>query len=189
MEGVFLSSDVPPPPLPAEEVPVAPSSSHQSPFRRQLFTSLITRQSALVSRINQQSGNLLKTMQAVAEVTMTHPPDTNFMVQKGSVCESEELVKTDDRLREVNQSCQENKVPYINTTTAEANVAPPAQVLQVHNVKRVGERLVSVCDSGLGWDTDDDQRTSSLGSFSTLSVASTLSEDSEDVPEDEPGKT
>ncbi|KAK4302625.1 hypothetical protein Pmani_025296 [Petrolisthes manimaculis] len=184
VEGVFLSSDVPPPV--AEELPISPSDSHQSPFRRQVFTSLMTRQSALVSRINQQSSNLLKTMQEVAEATVGPPSNGNITVQKSSTCESEKHRRTKVIFRGGIDSGEEDDA--LSFSTAAVDVAPHAQAIQVPVVKRVGERMLSICDSGLGWDTDDDLRTSSLGSFSTLSSTSTLSEDSENVPEDEAGK-
>lgn len=194
VDGLFISS--PPKCVSPAEVPEvfsSPTISQQSPFRRQLFTSLMTRQSALVSRVTQHSCRLLETLVAVASAgsdskSQHRAASAPAHDSVGSIPSGDFIQATSTcwRMREETRSEQASrfhpKVQFDVERCLQDLSAPPPAGDFGPPCPRLAER-VSVCDSGLGLDTDDDQR-----SLSRVS-SSASSEDSEGTMEDEQGKT
>lgn len=179
VDGLFMSSSpVSSPPEP-QEVAAPPSMARQSPFRRQLFTSLVTRQSALVSRVNQHSTTLLEVVEAVSqftqrETTTTTPHSTPRGPQETPTValNPQKAPRPQDAPRPAPQEPEE----------ADEEAVLLGDLEQLHGVaapffERVaGRRHLSMCDSGLGFETDDDL-SMSLSRSSTY----TTSEDGEEI--------
>lgn len=179
VDGLFMSSSpVSSPPEP-QEVAAPPSLARQSPFRRQLFTSLITRQSALVSRVNQHSTTLLEVVGAVRhftqrETTTTTPHSTSRSPQEAPTA----ALYPQNPPRPQNMP---HPAPQEPEEVGEESLLL-GDVEQLHEVaaplfeRAAGRRHLSICDSGLGFDTDDDVPLS-LSRSSTY----TTSEDGEEI--------
>ncbi|XP_050691976.1 trafficking kinesin-binding protein 1-like isoform X2 [Eriocheir sinensis] len=179
VDGLFMSSSpVSSPPEP-QEVAAPPSLARQSPFRRQLFTSLITRQSALVSRVNQHSTTLLEVVGAVKHFTQRETTTTTAHTTSRSPQEAPTAA-----LYPQNPPRPQN-MPHPAPQEPE-EVGEEALLLgdveQLHEIaaplfeRAAGRRHLSICDSGLGFDTDDDVPLS-LSRSSTY----TTSEDGEEI--------
>lgn len=183
VEGVFICA-----PTPSSSEPEIPCSSNavsqQSPFRRQLFTSLMTRQSALVSRINQQTSKLMRAVEAATFITQTDQES-----KSRSVSSDINPVLMPTTLREKRESVCEN----INEPKTRCNPAvkfhlsedTENEIFEPFESRGARERdplrLVSICDSGIGFESDEDARSLSRES------SYTLSEDSEG-PAEKSGK-
>lgn len=180
VDGLFMSSSpVSSPPEP-QDVAAPPSMARQSPFRRQLFTSLLTHQSALVSRVNQHSNSLLKVVGAVRRFTQRettpptahstptspqetptsslgpHGPPRSLNVPRPAPQEPEEGGEEAWLWGDLGEQIQEAAVPFFERVA--------------------GRRQLSMCDSGLGFETDDD-----LASSLSRSSTYTTSEDGEEM--------
>ncbi|XP_042205710.1 trafficking kinesin-binding protein 1-like isoform X2 [Homarus americanus] len=187
VDGLFISSSSPTPESSLEPLHVvsSPTDSHQSPFRRQLFQSLMTRQSALVARVSRQSCRLLETMQVVAsldstahetqvQATSSQPPNVSAKSQQEDV--------TQTSLFNVGVSEETNSElskTLSNFQWEETSSLTLGEEQEFSSTGRLSERLVSICDSGVGWDTDDERRSLSRGS------SSAFTEDSDGTVEDD----
>ncbi|MPC74084.1 hypothetical protein E2C01_068429 [Portunus trituberculatus] len=161
VDSLFISTvpGVPSPPE-YEEVVAPPSMARLSPFKRQLFASLLTRQSALVSRVTHHSRRLMHVVDTVAQFTAhrdTAPPTP----------------ATHDPLRRSEVHAATG--PAAAAESEEDLVPWNTAVLDIQG-RRAGERQESMCDSGVGCDTDDDVA-SSLSRSSTY----TASDDGEEL--------
>lgn len=162
VDGLFIPSPQNSfPPSEPLEILSSPAISQQSPFRRQLFTSLITRQSALVARISQQSCQLLKTVRAVTSMDFSDP-EAEFQASSSPVHGSRESIPR-GHVSQASSLC---------SGTSEETSGDFPELFERQN-----ERVMSVCDSGLGWDTDDE--------LISLSRGSSFADDIDDIAEED----
>ena len=148
VDGLFISALPVSSPLEPEEVTSLPSLAQQSPFRRQLFTSLVTRQSALVTRVANHSrslGHMVDTVTRLTTRTNTPSPP----------------------LQDLPPPTSEAHAPHEPWAVGEVEGEDEPGVLPFHG--RLAQRLQSICDSGLGFDTDDDLASLSRSSTYTTS--------------------
>ncbi|XP_069943683.1 trafficking kinesin-binding protein 1-like isoform X9 [Cherax quadricarinatus] len=160
------------------EILDSPAISNQSPFRRQLFTSLITRQSALVARVSQQSCQLLKTMKVISSLKSSDPEaehQASSSPGRGNV-ESVPCVRLtpSSSTGTIEETYEEYTKPLVKPVHEDMKGVAPGNEETIP-FARLSQRLMSVCDSGVGWDTDDE-----LGSISRGS-SFTFAEDSDGV--------
>ncbi|XP_071546517.1 trafficking kinesin-binding protein 1 isoform X5 [Panulirus ornatus] len=182
VDGLFISS---PPkcisPAEVSEDSSSPTVSQQSPFRRQLFKSLMTRQSALVSRVTQHSCKLLETLAAVASADLhyesRHASGSAPLHDSSSSISSGEFVEASSVCYTMNEdTCRGRasklypKVHFVGNDLEDFSDPVLARELRASRL-RMAEQ-VSVCDSGVSMDTDDDQRSLSRDSLSMYSEGS-----------------
>ncbi|XP_063614026.1 uncharacterized protein LOC134787221 [Penaeus indicus] len=178
VEGVFIYAPTPSSSEP--EMNCSPTAvSQQSPFRRQLFTSLMTRQSALVSRINQQTSKLMRAVEAATSITQTDRENKSRSMSSDISPDltSTALTEKEDIIGPKTRCCP--SVKYHLGEDLENESFEPCGSRDTG--ARDPLRLVSICDSGIGFESDEDAK--SLSRHSSY----TLSEDSEG-PTEETGK-
>lgn len=184
VEGVFICAPTPHSSSEDEISCAATAVSQQSPFRRQLFTSLMTRQSALVSRISQQTSKIMRAVEAVASITQTdqeiRPKSSSANANFPSTVITEEEELMFEYINEQKPRCN----PGVKFHLGESMENGSADQCPLRHQKNAGGardplRLVSICDSGIGCESDEDVRSLSRDS------SYTLSEDSEGPAEEE----
>lgn len=158
VDGLFISTVPGAPSLPeCEEVVAPPSMARLSPFKRQLFASLLTRQSALVSRVTHHSRRLVHMVDTVTQLT-----------------KHRNTVAAHDQPRH-SEAHATPGLAAAAESEGEDSAAWNTAVLDIQG-RREGGRQESMCDSGVGCDTDDDVA-SSLSRSSTY----TASDDGEEL--------
>ncbi|XP_066977541.1 trafficking kinesin-binding protein milt isoform X9 [Macrobrachium rosenbergii] len=164
-----------------EEDCVCSSDSHQSPFRRQVFTSLITRQSAMVRKVSQQTCRIMETLRTVASVS---DPDLEAElvghVQRGNSYSSgstdslpvEKTVETSGQALEDGTSFQEQEL-YPLTSSRDVIKTDSSSVAKEDRNPEFGShrpstfRFLSMSDSGIEWESDEEGRSLSRGSLTS----------------------
>lgn len=180
VDGLFMTSSPAPEP---QEVVAPPSLTHQSPFRRQLFTSLVTHQSALVSRVNQHSTRLLEVVGVVTQFTQkeTTTPAAHSTPKRPQEAPGYTYAASPATLGPESPPtpCDEPQPAPQEPVDAGEEAWAWGEVHQEAAVPFLGRaasrRHLSICDSGLGFDTDDE-----LVSLSRSSTYTT-SDDGEEV--------
>ncbi|XP_068220886.1 trafficking kinesin-binding protein 1 isoform X5 [Palaemon carinicauda] len=165
------------------------TDSHQSPFRRQVFTSLITRQSAMVRKVSQQTCRIMETLKTVAAVSdpdleaelVEHVQRANsYSAGSTNSIQLDKMVETSCLVQGNETLCQEELYQGLEAENDHGiiiSLTPSPEVIEADSSKMKEDnvmgsvprerscfRFLSMSDSGVEWESDDEGRSLSRGS-------------------------